>query len=561
MKQGYDQAIRRMNGRFSRRSGIRAALAGTSVAALAVACGRSGSSTSTSTTSGASGGQPKNGGTANIIETNDFFDFDPTYQGSSLPNGDATMISYDTLLDFDRDPGLDWAVVSFKPRLASKWETPDAQTYTFHLQPNIKFQNLAPVNGRSFTSADVKWTLDYLSRTGQFGNSKLPTPPYASTLAGLQSVETPDPSTVVVHFDAPYAPFLNYLVSFSMPMIPHEIYDQDGNLKDRMAGTGAFTLDSNASQKGSQWVFNKNPNYWLQGKPHVDKIRYLVVNDLPSQRSAFQAKQLDLVWIDSDPTAANALKQTMPSAQVKQVIQPSPVVVMLNMRHDIFKDLRVRQAISLAVDRDEFNNVVSGGASGWPMVAAFGLWTQDEIKQIPMMKTDIAQAKQLLAAAGYANGLSFPLLDDSSMDQKPFQLLQSQLKKAGINVTLDLVDKATRSQKTNVNDFTATLLAEKDFADPDFWLYANNHSAGGSNRDGVNDPKMDDLIMAQRRETDANKRNALVKQASRYIIDNAYYVAAYTGARWYFTQPWLHNYTPQWVAYDWNSRDIWVDRQ
>jgi len=556
----YKQGAGQARGRFSRRSGLRVALAGAGTAALAAACGKSSGGKQTGAPSGAAAGQPKAGGTAAIVETNDFFDFDPTYQGSSLPNGDATMLAYDTLLDFDRSPSLDWAAVVVKPRLAAKWETPDAQTYTFHLQPNVKVANTAPVNGRAFTSADVKWTLEYLSRTGGFANSKLPVPPYASTLSGLENVEAPDPNTVVAHFNAPYAPFLNYLVSFSMPIIPHEIYDQDGNLHNRMAGTGPFTLDTSATQKGSQWVFNKNPDYWQQGKPYVDKIRYLVVNDFASQRSAFQAKQLDVVWIDSDVTAANALKQAMPASTVRQVTQPSPVPVMLNMRHDVFKDLRVRQAISLAVDREEFNQVVSGGAAGWPMLAAFGLWTQDEIKQIPMMKYDPAQAKQLLAAAGYANGLSFALLDDSSMDQKSFQLLQSQLKKVGVSITLDLVDKATRSTRTNVNDFTATLLAEKDFADPDFWLYANNFSTGGSNRDGVNDPKLDALILAQRRETDPAKRNDLIKQASRYIVDNAYYVAAYTGARWYFNQPWLHNYTPQWVGYDWNARDLWLSR-
>lgn len=555
-----EQGARRVKGRFGRRSGLRVALAGAGTAALAAACGRkSPAAQQTGAASGAAG-QPRTGGTLNLTETNDFFDFDPTYQGSSVPNGEATLLVYDTLLDADRSSSLDWAEVVVKPRLATRWETPDAQTYTFRLQPNVTFQNVAPVSGRPFTSADVKWTLEYLSRTGAFANSKLPVPTYGSTVSGLERVETPDPNTVVVHFSAPFAPFLNYLVTFTMPMLPHEIYDQDGNLRNRMAGTGPFIHDTSATQKGSQWVFNKNPNYWQQGKPYIDKLRYLVIKDLPAQRSAFQAKQLDLVWIDSDVTSANALKQAMPGVPVRQSTQPSPVVVMLNMRHDVLKDLRVRQAVSLAIDRDEFNQVVSGGAAGWPMVASFGLWKQEEIKQIPMMKYDPAQAKALLAAAGYANGLDLPLLDDSSSDQTPFQLLQSQLKKVGINITLDPVDKATRSARTNVNDFTTTLLAEKDYADPDFWLYANNFSTGGSNRDGVNDPKIDALILAQRRETDANKRNDLVKQASRYIVDNAYYVAAYTGARWDFTQPWLHNYSPHWVQWDYNARDVWLTR-
>jgi peptide/nickel transport system substrate-binding protein len=557
--QGSEYWSRWSTARFSRRRGLRLALAGAGTAALTAACGKSTATKQTSTTAGGAS-QPRAGGTYNLIETNDFFDFDPTYQGSDTPNGEATMQVYDTLLDFDRSPNIDWAAVNVKPRLAAKWETPDAQTYTFTLQPNVKFQNAPPVNGRAFTSADVKWTLEYLSRTGQFAGSNLPKPPYASTLSGLQSVEAPDPNTVVVKFNAPYAPFLNYLVAFSMPMLPHEIYDQYGNLHDHMVGTGAFTLDTSASQKGSQWVFNKNPNYWQQGTPYVDKIRYVVISDIPSQRSAFQAKQVDLLRITADPTSANALKASMPEVGVKQETEPSPILVMLNMRNDIFKDPRVRQAISLAIDREEFNQTLSSGTAGWPMVAAFGLWTQDEIRKIPMMQHDVQQAKQLLAASGNPNGISFPLLDDETTDQKPFVLLQSQLKQAGINITLDLVDKATRSSKTNSNSFIATLLAEKDFADPDFWLYANNFSTGGSNRDGVNDPKMDQLILAQRRETDPAKRNAAIKAASRYIIDNVYYVAAYTSTIWDFTQPWLHNYSPHWVSYDWNAREVWVTR-
>jgi len=156
MMQRDARELRRIGQLFSRRGGLRAALTGAGAAALAAACGKSAGTTHTSPSAAGATGQPKPGGTASIVETNDFFDFDPTYQGSSLPNGDATMLAYDTLLDFDRSSRLDWAAVVVKPRLAAKWETPDAQTYTFHLQPNVKFQNIAPVNGRAFTSADVK---------------------------------------------------------------------------------------------------------------------------------------------------------------------------------------------------------------------------------------------------------------------------------------------------------------------------------------------------------------------------------------------------------------------
>ena len=172
---------------------MRAGLAGAGVAALAVACGKSQGGAKPSASTGANAGQPKTGGTYNLVQTNDFFDFDPTYQGSSVPNGEATLQVYDTLLDFDRSSAIDWAAVSVKPRLATKWETPDAQTYTFHLQPNVKFQNIAPVNGRALTSADVKWTLEYLSRTGAFANSKLPAPPTAQPSRECRRLRLPTP--------------------------------------------------------------------------------------------------------------------------------------------------------------------------------------------------------------------------------------------------------------------------------------------------------------------------------------------------------------------------------
>src|SRR5581483_9525839 len=158
------------------------------------------------------------------------------------------------------------------------WETPDAQTFTFHLRPDVKWANTAPVNGRPLTSADVKWTYEYASRTGAFkGNKQLPTPSFGILLEGLQSIETPDDHTVVFHFENPYAPFVNYAYDRGLQIVPHEIFDQDGSLSKHMVGTGPFMLDESASQHGSRWVFRKNPGYWQSGKPYVNEIDYLVI--------------------------------------------------------------------------------------------------------------------------------------------------------------------------------------------------------------------------------------------------------------------------------------------
>ena len=267
--QGGDYWQHRLRARLGRRRALGLALAGSSSVALSAACGARKPASSTSSPGAANAEKPHSGGTFNLAEFNDFFDFDPTVQGSSLSNWDATMQGYDTLLDFDRDSKLGYADIVVKPRLVQRWETPDAQTYTLHLQPGVHFADAAPVNGRALSSADVKWTLEYLSRTGAFTNCRRPTTGFA--LSGLNTVETPDDATVVVRFSDAYAPFLNYLTTCTMPVLAHEILDQDGNFRNRMVGTGPYQLDTSATQKGSQWIFKKNATYWEQGHQYLDR--------------------------------------------------------------------------------------------------------------------------------------------------------------------------------------------------------------------------------------------------------------------------------------------------
>src|SRR5581483_5836176 len=100
----------------------------------------------------------------------------------------------------------------------------------FHLHPGMKWPNVAPVNGRAFTSDDVKFSYSYQARFGdQFKNSKLPQGTYAYYFEGMEGIDTPDANTVVVRFKDPFPPFPFYAGSGWNPIMPHEIYDQDGN--------------------------------------------------------------------------------------------------------------------------------------------------------------------------------------------------------------------------------------------------------------------------------------------------------------------------------------------
>jgi hypothetical protein len=195
-QEGYWSALQRRG--IARRRLLQAAGAGAAITGFGlVACGRPNSQSSSST---ASSGTPKSGGIARLRVTNDPFDWDMSFAGKSIPNDYGQDLAYDSLLAFKHGPGIDFGASILQPNLAEKWETPDAITYTFHLRQGVKFANLPPVNGRELTSADIKWSYEYWSRTGQFKDKQLPPSQYASYFEGITGIQTPDPYTVVVTF-------------------------------------------------------------------------------------------------------------------------------------------------------------------------------------------------------------------------------------------------------------------------------------------------------------------------------------------------------------------------
>jgi peptide/nickel transport system substrate-binding protein len=551
---------------ISRRKVVQAAGAGAAGLAIAMAgCGRQTGQPSAGKSSAAAG-TPKKGGVVRVRATNDPFDWDMSFAGKSVPNDYGQNLAYDSLLTFKHGPGVDFDASILQPNLATKWETPDAITYTFHLRQGVKFANRPPVNGRELTSADIKWSYEYWSRTGQFKeNKKLPPSQYASYFEGMSGIETPDASTVVVKFANPFVPFINYAGSYFNPIVPHEIYDMDGNLQTQIAGTGPWQLDQASSQKGSKWVWKRNPNYWDPGKPYLDEVQWIVLSDQAAANSAFQTKQVDMLGILNDTMAVVSAEQFMKANPTASYLEYLPVgnslYLNINSKRSPMTDARVRQAISFAMDRDEFVKTLSNGKGGWALSGAFpDTYSQDEMRQL--LKYDPAQAKQLLAAAGYANGLDFefiyPGLSYGQDYVTAIQLLQAQLKKVGINMTLKSFDKDAWTNNRKTYNFVMTGSAKADLVgDVDSWLY-DFHSGNKSNYSQVTDPQLDSLIDQSRRETDAAKRKDLIRQAVKLIATQAYSLSAWSGHQFQFWQPTLKGYAPNFGCNTVPQTDSWV---
>jgi len=529
-----------------------------------IACGQRGGSAGTGPSS-ASAGTPRSGGKVNVRILNDPFDWDMSLAGKSIPNDYGQSLAYDTLLVFKHGADVPYDSGVLAPALAATWETPDPVTYVFHLRPGVKFANFPPLNGRDLVAADVKWSYEYWSRSGAFKDKKLPPSQYASYFEGVSSVDATDAQTVTVRFSKPFVPFINYTASYFNPIVPHDIFDADGNLSNRIVGTGPWQIDLADSQKGSRWVWKRNPTYWDAGKPYVDEVHWIVLSDEAAATSAFQTKQVDILGVAGDTISAisaGQLKKANPTAKVAEYLPVGTSLYLnINCSRPPVKDARVRQAMSFALDREEFIKTMSAGAGGWALSGAFpDTFTQDEIKQI--LRYDPAQSKQLLAAAGYANGVDIEFIYPGTAYGQDYvsaiQLLQAQLKKVGINLTLKGMDKDSWTNNRKTYEFQMTGSAKADLVgDVDSWLY-DFHSGSKANYSQTSDPNLDALIDAQRQEVDASKRKDLIRQAAKLIADQAYSLSAWTGHEFRFWQPTLENYAPNNDSIMVPQTDNWV---
>lgn len=533
---------------------------GAGLAALTVACGGThGASQTKSSTGSANVAQPKSGGQFTIAVNVDPYNYDPT--GAPLQNGPWIELAYNALLSVKHGDGVGYSDLTVQPGLAAKWETPDAQTFTFHLQPGAKWQNLAPVNGRPVTSDDVNFSMQYQSRTGQFKGSKLFPSLNGTNYEGLDSVQTPDASTVVIHFSAPFVPFQQHMSLERNGIVAHEVYEKDGDFTKTLIGTGPWQLDTADSQHGSKWVMVRNPGYFLSGRPYIDRVNYLVIPDDSTVIAAFQTKQIDL--LDKShitPVNAPQIAKANPQAVDWPFNDTSGGLLFMNVKRPPLNDLRIRQAINFSIDRDAFLKTFAGGQGEWAVAGSQpGLFTHDEIHA--MLKFDPAQARQLVSAAGYPNGVDLEFHFSPTRGatvQNEVQLIQSQLKAGNINVTLKPEDEATYTVTQRQGQYFLDLEAKPQIGDIDAYIYYNWDSKSGGNFGGVSDPQLDALLAQQRQEVDPEKRNATLRQAVKIIVDNAYYTALFYGQNHYFWQPSVKNFAPNIAHFAPPIYDSWI---
>ena len=351
-----------------------------------------------------------------------------------------------------------------EPDLAEKWEaSADRMTWTFHLRKGVKFHG----NYGELTADDVIYSLQ------RAGNSKSSS--FSGDYASVDSITAPDPLTVVIKLKSPIPSLLGIVANYhGGNIVSKKAAEERGeNFRINPIGTGPFAFDTYKPNESVSLVANAS---YFRGKPKIDRIVYRFVPSDSSRDLAFEAGELDLIYGRQDQLWVDRMKKR-PGVAVDAVPPGELAMISLNMASKPLDDIRVRQAIAYAVDPEGLA-VHKGKAVATAARSVVPIGYLGQIDAMPMEKRDLAKAKALLTEAGFPNGLKLKVVHT----QLPtllasMQVVQAQLKEAGIDLQLDVVDHQTYHANIRKDLSQVVYYAAARFPVADVYLTQFFHSA------------------------------------------------------------------------------------
>jgi peptide/nickel transport system substrate-binding protein len=510
---------------------------------------------------------PKRGGTLSI-RTWDPPNFDP-FQTVSYKTHIALSFTHSRLLKHKAGPSVAPGTFPIEGDLAESWTQPNETTYVFKLRKGVRWHNKPPVNGRELTADDVVFSVNHFLTVK--GNAN------AYMLKAVDKVEAPDKYTVKFTLKEPFVWFLDMLSNpHAVAIVAKEVLDKHGDFKkhETVIGTGPWMLDSYRPNVSLTYV--RNPTYFLPGLPYIDRIEATVDEDNASRMAAFLSGKYDLGWEFPGSIARvdwmqikGTLAQRRPN--LKTVEFPSPVINHISMRTDQkpFSDVRVRRAMSLAIDRKAIiDSAYEGvGVLNPPVAAALKEWAIpfDKLGDgARYYKYDPAEARRLLAAAGYPNGfpgtMCFTTYTPVLVDI--MQLVQKDLKAVGIDVKIDQKEYGAYIATCFYGKFESmTFGPQTGFLEPDNFLFGQYFPEELKNQSHINDPVVADMLVRQRRTLDSVKRREIIYDIQRHLAQQQYYVQMPSPVYIAVWEGALKNYAPN-MGYDYGGRLMaaWLDR-
>ncbi len=443
------------------------------------------------------------------------------------------------------------------PLLAERWEQPDDKTYLFHLRKGAKWHD-----GQELTAEDVVWSSEILRDPANAY-------PNASILRPADKIEAVDRFTVRMTTKDVTPTFLQSLADERGLILPRRIGEGDlSELNKKAVGTGPFVMQS--FDRNSKAILKRWDGYWDTGKPYLDGVEIIFGLDPSAIIAAVIAQEIDIHQVP-EKTQADTILASNRAAKV--VGFPGNSANQLDMRLDQppYGDIRVRRAIHLAVSRQEMIQQLTGGKGVMNPPAGLGTKTGGwgiplaELETLPGYRAnkeqDLAEAKRLMAEAGYPNGFKTTVIfpRENASTGPTLEAFSGQVRKIGLEMELRPMERAVFNDAEAKGAYEARMTGSSiQFFDRELFNYFRS---GGSQNATIKDPELDRFIDEQSRTTDQAKRKQLITQMQRLLVDNVYVIPTVELVIYAAWQPWLHQYVynRRAQAYARNYDSLWID--
>ncbi|HKW90497.1 MAG TPA: ABC transporter substrate-binding protein [Methylomirabilota bacterium] len=481
---------------------------------------------------------PKAGGTLVSAQTTEATGLDPQLV-PALSRSRRSPMMYNQLVRFDPD-------MNPTPELAESWETSkDGLTWTFKLRQGVKFHD-----GQEMTSADVKFTFDRL-----FEKS-----PGKSDFIAVDKVEPVGKYAVKFVTKEPFAGMLAALGGFWGFIISEAAIKKYGDLNKAALGTGPFMfVDWKVEQ---QLVLKKNPNYFKKGLPHVDELVLRTIPDEANIVAALRTGQIQHAFLE-DNKNFNLLKDEKTLTGYRSSRLGYDYLNITATRGPL-KDVRVRQAISWAVDRSQVLRVAAAGFGRLtaPATAPMKQWQLPEEVWMKYYKPDVEKAKKLMAEAGQSAGFTVKCMVIPTFPTMVLgaPVIANQLKRIGINMEIENVEYAIWIKRWLAHDFDMTMNTTPGYADPDTAFFRALHSTKGQNWNSWSVPEVDHLLEEGRRTMDQKKRKEIYDRLQIAILENVPQLWLFSAETIDFTQKYVKAFKQHPTTLLYGFEGAWLDK-
>lgn len=402
---------------------------------------------------------------------------------------------YEGLTAIDKD-------LRIVPGLAESWTiSPDGKTYVFKLRQGAKFHDGTPLE-----AADVVSSLNRIL-------SKDIASPLASRLAAFDSAAGRDVLTVEVRLKEPSAPLLSALAT--MAIVPRAFQGNKDALQRQPVGTGPFKLKEWQPNSFIQLV--RHDGYWNKGLPKLDGIKFNIVPEAATRQVGLTSGQF-AVLPNIDAATALQLKGR-PNVRLADTLELAYTLVGMNTSKPPFDNAKVREAVNVALNREEIVQAALFGAGvpGGPLPPALKEWAVD-VKQFPCYRHDPARAQQLLKEAGVQTPVAITVMVLPRQDLRDIaQVVQQQLNKAGFKAELRTPELGQFIQDWRNSNFDAFVSTNAGSLDPDDYFYRAFRTGGSTNVFKYSNPSLDKLLDDARKEVGKDARRSAYETAQKIL--------------------------------------------